>query len=246
MISPAEQIRIAACGDTALTVEFGNRIDRNLTMRVVAFGNCVSAARIEGVVEVVPTYRSLLVHYDPLTISCSSLEAQIRQMLGRAAPAAAGGRSWTIPACYEGPAAPDLDDVARRTGLTPEEVVSVHSEEPYFVYMLGFLPGFPYLGDLPAALELTRRDSPRTRVPAGSVAIALRMTGVYPLESPGGWHLIAKTPIRFFDHRRKTDPSLLRAGDTVRFAPVSYRDFETLSRDVGAGNFELKPDGGSP
>lgn len=244
MVAPAEPIRIAACGDTALTVEFGDRIDPELTMRAVALGRRLDEARMEGVVEVVPTYRSLLVHFDPLMLPFRRLEDRIREMLDRLAPAAADSRNWTIPACYEDAAAPDLEDVARRTGLSPSEVVSMHSGETYFVYMLGFLPGFPYLGDLPKTLELTRRESPRVRVPAGSVAIALRMTGVYPLESPGGWHLIAKTPVRFFDHR-KADPSLLRAGDRVRFAPIPFGEFQKLEKDAAAGRFQLAPDGGA-
>ena len=150
------------------------------------------------------------------------------------------GRLWQLPACYEGDCAPDLDDVARATKLTTAEVVATHAHETYRVYCIGFLPGFPYMGDLPAPLELPRRPSPRIRVPMGSLSMAMRMTGIYPLESPGGWHLIGRTPVRIFD-RRRADAVLLQPGDEVQFTPVSRIEYDRLEAAAIAGTMNVTP-----
>jgi KipI family sensor histidine kinase inhibitor len=147
-------------------------------------------------------------------------------------------RRWRIPVCYEDDYAPDLPEVARLTGLSPQEVVRLHSSAHYHVYMLGFLPGFAYLGDLPAALALPRRADPRVRVPAGSISIATSLTAIYPYESPGGWHLIGATPIRFFEARRMP-PALLAAGDQVLFEPIDAAAFAALRHMVGSDGFRL-------
>ena len=134
----------------------------------------------------------------------------------------------------------DLEDVASRTGLSPDEVVRLHSATTYHVYMLGFLPGFPYLGDLPAELALPRRENPRTKVPAGSISIATTLSSVYALESPGGWHVVGRTPVRLWDMRRES-PALLRAGDNIVFQPVSLREYEELSRQAELGELRIEP-----
>jgi KipI family sensor histidine kinase inhibitor len=227
-------VRYRPCGDTGLSIEFGDRIDRAINDRVMALDDAVRAAAIDGVVETVPTYRSLLIHYDPLRIGAAELTARIDPLTHGQAKARHEGRSWQIPTCYQGPHAPDLAEVAARVGLTPAEVVSLHSGTPYHVYMIGFLPGFAYMGDVPAKLALPRRDTPRVKVPAGSVGIALAMTGVYSMESPGGWHLLGRTPIRLYDFAWPV-PSLFRAGDTVKFVPVNETTFDRLRRDQEAG-----------
>jgi KipI family sensor histidine kinase inhibitor len=152
-------------------------------------------------------------------------------MLGRGGGARAGSTLWRVPVCYEGEFAPDLAEVARLTGLTPDEVVVLHSGTRFHVYMLGFLPGFPYLGDLPERLALPRRADPRLRVPAGSISIATSLTAIYPYESPGGWHLIGATPIRLFDAERPC-PALLAPGDAVIFDPVDRAAFASMRRAV--------------
>jgi len=234
-------VKYLPCGDTAVAVEFGDRVDRRLSASVVSLGKRISEARLTGLVETVPTFRSLLVHYDPLRTSASQLCAQIDAVLEASADQQITGRLWRIPACYEGDLSPDLRDVATRTGLSPSEVVAGHTGERYYVYMLGFLPGFPYMGDLPEPLRLPRRENPRVNVPAGSVSIASNLTGVYSFESPGGWHLIGRTPICLFESGRMP-PALMQPGDAVCFEAVSRAEFDRLSADVGKGTFVPVPE----
>jgi inhibitor of KinA len=212
-------VRFLSVGDRALAVEFGDTIDRRLSRQVLRLDRAVRAAPPPGVVETVPTFRSLLVHYDPLATSRTDLEQAITALVDGGEAADAGARLWRIPVCYAGEFAPDLDEVGRLAGLAADDVVRLHSGRHYHVYMLGFLPGFPYMGDLPPQLALPRRADPRVRVAAGSVAIATALTAIYPYESPGGWHLIGATPIRLFDAAR-TPPALLAAGDMVLFEPI--------------------------
>jgi inhibitor of KinA len=233
-------VRLLGSGDTALVVEFGDTVDRELNARVLALDAAIAQAGIAGVVETVPTFRSLMVHYDPRTTSAAALREAIRPLLDREGGARARRRVWTIPVCYEGGCAPDLDEVAERTGRSREEVVALHAEPVYRVYMLGFLPGFPYLGDLPEPLRLPRRENPRTRVPAGSVAIAISLSAVYPVESPGGWHLIGNTPVTFFDLGRDP-PALLAPGDGVRFRPVTADEHAELRRSAALPEVEEAP-----
>jgi KipI family sensor histidine kinase inhibitor len=190
---------------------------------------------IAGIVETVPTFRSLLVHYDPLVTGRAKLEAAIAGVADRGPPPRRGARLWRIPYCAEGEFAPDLAEVARLTGLTTDAVVGLHTSVHYHVYMLGFLPGFPYLGDLPAALALPRRADPRLRVPAGSIALATSLSAIYPYESPGGWHLIGTTPLRLFDLARPR-PALLAAGDGVAFDRIDAAQFAAIRRRVERGD----------
>lgn len=220
--------RMHALGDAAVTVEFGEAINRDLSAMVFAARAAISAANIPGVREYVPTFRSLTVHYNPVEITFSNLVARIGDLAIEGVETTEPGRSWSVPVVYDGP---DLEDVARSAGLSVEAAAALHASTTYHVYMLGFLPGFAYLGDLPKKLHLPRLDVPRTRVPAGSVAIAEELTAVYPVVSPGGWRLIGRTPLRFFDYRADP-PSLLAPGDRVRFSPVSAADFEQLSRGL--------------
>lgn len=230
--------RFLSAGERALVVEFGDRIDRTLSEAVLGFQATLQAAAPRGVVETVPSFRSLMVHYDPLLTSRSELEDAIRGLCGRAERPVRAARLWHVPICYEGAYAPDLPEVAARLGLAPAEVVSLHSAPRYHVYMLGFLPGFPYLGDLPPQLALPRRADPRLSVPAGSVSIALRLTTIYPYQSPGGWHLIGTTPIRLFDVARP-QPALVMPGDGVQFEPVAPGRFAAIREAVTTGGYEV-------
>jgi inhibitor of KinA len=229
-------MRFLSAGDRALVVEFGDAIDRALNDDVLRLAALVGAAAIPGVVETVPTFRSLLVHYDPLTTRRADLETTITGLFDRAPERQRAARLWHIPFCAEDEFAPDLAEVARLTGLAKDAVVALHSGVRYHVYMLGFLPGFPYLGDLPAELVLPRRADPRLRVPAGSIAIATSLSAIYPYESPGGWHLIGTTPIRLFDCARPC-PALLAAGDAVRFEPIDAAAFAAIRRRVERGDY---------
>jgi KipI family sensor histidine kinase inhibitor len=226
------------CGDTALCVEFGTTIDRDVSALVLAFARRIESASLKGVIELVPTFRSLMVHYDPTLMKQSDLQAGLKPLLASLQAAAGSGRTWRIPACYDGSVAPDLAEVAKRTGLAPKAVVERHSAVTYHVYMVGFLPGYPYMGDLPRELELPRRENPRTKVPAGSIAIATTLTAVYTLESPGGWHLIGRTPAPLWD-LRGDPPALLAAGDKVVFEPVSLHEYEKLMAQADAGQLRL-------
>jgi inhibitor of KinA len=232
-------VRFLSVGDRALTVEFGDRVDRGLSCEVLRLDRAMRAARPAGVVETVPTFRSLTVHYDPLATSRAALERAIAGLLDRNEGADPGARAWRIPVCYGGDFAPDLAEVGRLTGLAPADVARLHSGVRYHVYMLGFLPGFPYMGDLPPELALPRRADPRVRVPAGSVSIATSLTAIYPYESPGGWHLIGATPIRFFDPARDP-PSLLAAGDAVLFEPIGEDAFVAIRHAVENGGYAIE------
>jgi KipI family sensor histidine kinase inhibitor len=170
--------------------------------------------------------------------SAARLEADITGLLHTPAGLEHKARRWRVPVCYEGEHAPDLAYVAKETGLAAKEVVALHAGRPYHVYMIGFLPGLPYMGDLPERLVLPRRVDPRVRLPPGSVAIAMTMTIVYPLESPGGWHLIGATPVRLFDWRWPA-PALLAPGDAVEFEPIGKGAFAKLARAVGHGDYEV-------
>ncbi len=233
--------RFLPSGDTALVVEFGARIDRGLSSAVIGLAERIRLADLDGVTETVPTFRSLLVHYDPLATSTARLTEQISGLIEGAAVAQASGRLWRIPACHDGEFAHDLAQVADTAGLTPDEVIALHGAVRYHVYMVGFVPGFPYLGDLPEALRLPRRKNPRVKVPAGSVAIAAGMTAVYTYESPGGWHLIGRTPAPLFDPRAEP-PALLRSGDAVVFEPIPKVEFERIARAVEKHDYTLMPE----
>jgi KipI family sensor histidine kinase inhibitor len=234
-------IRFLPCGDTALTIELGDKVDRRVSDLVLALAGRVRAASIAGIAELVPTFRSLLIHYDPMTVCQAQLKERLAPLLSGLTAARSAGRLWRVPVCYHASLAPDLAEVAVRTGLTPERVVAFHSSVTYHVYMVGFLPGYPYLGDLPSELALPRRDTPRTAVPAGSVAIATSLTAVYALESPGGWHLVGRTPVLLWDPRRDP-PAILAAGDQVRFQPIALGDYEAMAARSGAGELRLEPE----
>ncbi|HEX2779923.1 MAG TPA: 5-oxoprolinase subunit PxpB [Gemmatimonadaceae bacterium] len=226
--------RIAPFGDRALVVTLGDRIDDATFQRVQG-----ALARLGGasgeITDVVAGFASITVHYEPLRVAMVGAELPhvalartVASLLdGVDAVSAAPGRLVEIPVCYEGELAPDLEEVARHTGMSSRDVVRLHSAAEYVVHMIGFVPGFPYLGGLDARLATPRRAEPRTRVPAGSVGIGGAQTGVYPIASPGGWQLIGRTPLRLFDARRES-PSLLHVGDRVRFRVVTRREFDAL------------------
>ena len=230
--------RFLAAGDSALVVEFGDRADRALSDRVLRLSAMVRASALPGVIETVPTYRSLLVHYDPLVTDGSSVTRAIEDLLASSSSMHRQAKLWRIPACFEASHAADLEEVAQRAGLSVREVVQIHLDTTFHVYMIGFVPGFPYMGDLPGTLALPRRTDPRVKVPAGSIAIAAGMTGIYPVESPGGWHLIGTTPLRLFDLRAER-PALLSPGDKVRFQAVDTAAFEAIHAAVAADTYRI-------
>ncbi|MBS7545880.1 5-oxoprolinase subunit PxpB [Ancylobacter oerskovii] len=235
--------RFLCVGDTAFAIEFGTGIDPVLNARVHRAAALIREAAMAGVVETVPSFRSLLVHYDPLATSAAALREAMGEIDLGEAVVSAPERVWVIPALYGGEAGPDLEEVASATGLSPEEVVSRHAGTLFRVYVQGFLPGFAYLGVLPPELELPRLATPRVRVPPGSVAIAQRMSGIYPVESPGGWRLIGNTPLRLFD-AGWTPPTLFAPGDGVRFRPVDAGEHAAIRAAVARGDYAPEQEAG--
>ncbi|HWI65889.1 MAG TPA: 5-oxoprolinase subunit PxpB, partial [Symbiobacteriaceae bacterium] len=225
-------VRLVSCGDRSLLVYLGDGIDADVNLRVHALTRALKGKRHPAVVEVTPSYHCVMVEYDPVRIRPDQLE----ELVGTALHAAESGelpapRTVEIPVLYGGEAGPDLGNVAAHTGLTPEEVIRRHAEGVYRVFCLGFSPGFPYLGGLEQALHTPRLAQPRTKVPAGSVAIGGGQTGVYPAESPGGWQLIGRTPVRLFDPYRAA-PALLDPGDDIRFVPIATATFDEIERPM--------------
>lgn len=236
--------RFLDAGDAAFTVEFGDVIDLGLVAAVNALDAAIAreqaAGALPGLIETMPTFRSLTVFFDPLVTGRQALIERIEPLLAATGHAAMPeGRLWRLPACYEGEAGPDLAETARTVGVSADEVIALHSGTEFHVYMLGFLPGFPFMGDLPAALRLPRRTQPRVRVPPGSVAIAGGLSAIYPWESPGGWHLLGRCPVPLFDGQRDA-PSLLAVGDRVLFEPVSVTELRRLEAAIQGG--EIAPD----
>lgn len=232
-----DAIRFTTVGDTAFNVEFGEGIDRPTNARVMALHARLKAARPPGLVETVPTFRSLMIVYDPLATGRRDMQAAVEAELSGLGTAAGTGALWRLPVCYDGELGPDLEEVSAALGLTAGALAERHAAGEYFVYMLGFMPGFGYMGDLAPELERPRRTEPRVRVPAGSVAMAGRLTTVYPWESPGGWHLIGRCPVPLYDATRPS-PVLLAAGDRVRFEPVDRARFDALAAEAASGRFD--------
>ncbi|MEE4137694.1 MAG: 5-oxoprolinase subunit PxpB [Desulforhopalus sp.] len=226
---PEPLFRLA--GDRGLLMELGEEISPKIQEQIRAMLLALEETTLPGVVEFLPGYRSLAVVYDPLCTSANLLRAELlriyQSLAGFALPPP---RLVEIPVCYGGELGPDLGFVARHNQLTEQEVVSLHSGSDYLVYMIGFTPGFPYLGGLDQRLHTPRLASPRKKVPAGSVGIANGQTGVYPIDSPGGWQLIGRTPLQLFDPGREK-PFLLAAGDTLRFVAIDYPRYQELSAD---------------
>jgi len=223
---------LSRVGDAEIVVECEQRIDADLNARVLAVAGAIRQWRRPGVRDVVESYCAVTMHFDPLKTDITALLSQLEAEVARA-PAVVddarwGGRHLTVPVSYGGLYGPDLGAVATFASCSEAEVIVRHSAQSYRVYMLGFLPGFAYMGSVPPDLAMPRRKTPRLDVPAGSVGIAGQQTGVYPLAAPGGWQIIGRTPLVPFDLGR-AEPFLFRPGDTIRFAPVSPERFEDLA-----------------
>jgi KipI family sensor histidine kinase inhibitor len=231
------------CGESALLVDFGPHYSKALSLAILDASERLTAARLPGLSECVPALSSLTVLYDPLRLPRDRLAREIEKLFAAPESAAGHSRTFNIPVLYGGEGGPDLGRVAEIAGMTPQEAAHLHASQLYHVYMLGFLPGFAYLGNIPEPLRIPRRSTPRARVPAGSVAIATDLTAIYPLESPGGWHLIGRTPVPLWDMERREEP-LLKPGDSVRFLPVSDGEAEALAQRVAAGWLPEPTEGG--
>ena len=225
-------MRIEHCGDRAFLIHLGTSPHPALSRRIALLRQRLIEASPAGLDDAIVGFVTLLVHYDPDITSADTLAAIAQSLVpGESEPLA--GRTWIIPVCYHESVAPDLEHVARATGAARDDIVQLHASHCYTVYLIGFSPGFPYLGDLDARLALPRRPDPRARVPAGSVAIATRYTAIYPQDTPGGWHLIGRTPLRLFDAAAAA-PALLSIGDQVRFRRITLDDYGRLCEQVAA------------
>lgn len=226
-------------GGSALTVALRQEISPAVHQQAAGLCAALQTHPVPGVTEVIPAYCAVTVCYDPARISGTRLKRRLRRLLSDdSAKGSVQRRVFEIPVCYQAPFAPDMDEVSAYTGLSPKEIAARHAGQTYLIYMLGFLPGFPYLGGLPQSLYTPRRKNPRTAIPAGSIGIGGEQTGVYPIASPGGWQLIGKTPVRLYDPS-KADPIPYRAGDCIRFFPVSQASFAAIERDVANGVYPI-------
>ena len=234
--------RLLLSGDSAITVEFSKDTDDTANQRVLALDRALASDPIAGVTETVPTYRSLLVHYDPVAVTFEALGEKLEALARRPASAGSKARHWCIPVAYGSEHGIDLEDVAKTLHTTPDEIVARHIAGEYRVAMIGFTPGWSYLSGLDKSLHLSRRQNPRLMTPAGTISIGGVQTGVQCLAGPSGWHLLGRTPVRTYQFHR--DPIfLLEPGDRVTFSPVDARTFAEQDRAAEAGEIvaELLP-----
>jgi KipI family sensor histidine kinase inhibitor len=220
--------RFRTAGDRGLLVEYGDVIDPAVNNKVRSMAIAIEGNPLKGVTEVIPTYRSLLMIYDPVMTDTVELQKSLETLEAHLADIQIPPpRTVEIPVCYGGEFGPDIDTVAAAHQLSVSEVIDLHCKPEYLIYMVGFTPGFPFLGGLSEKLHTPRLETPRTLVPEGSVGIANNQTGIYPIASPGGWQLIGRTPVKLFAPRRK-NPFLYQAGDRIKFNSISVAEYARL------------------
>lgn len=233
-----EYPRILAAGDAAITVEFGNEISPEINRKIRAFCDELKAEKIEGITDIIPTFRSVLINYLPVKIAYNEIVTRVNVILETNRQAETKSmRIHMIPVCYGGEFGPDLEDVAEFAGLGVEDTIALHSSKPYLIYMLGFLPGFSYLGGLDMRLAMPRLETPRIRIEAGSVGIGGESTGIYPLASPAGWRLIGRTPLKTYDPDREI-PILYEAGEYIQFVPIDLEEYIRIEKQVADGTYK--------
>ena len=234
------ELKIKPVGDEALVAEFGNIIDEKINMRVHEMSEWLDGQHIKGVKELLPTFRSLMIFYSPDEIGYGELKKRLKKFKpDERKESEENKKVLLVPCCYGRDYGPDLSGMAKELSLTEEEIIALHCEKEYKIYMLGFLPGFVYLGGLDKRICIPRLETPRASIPARSVGIGGDQTGVYPISSPGGWRLIGSTPLEFYDPRR-SEPSLCKAGEYIRFVPVNKYEYEVIRKDVIEGTYKME------
>lgn len=229
--------RFYPLGDTGIKIEFSEQVSSSLSRKIKGFCELLRQSGISGIIEWVPTYTGVSVYYDPVKIEYNEMSDELIKVLGKESlPEEESSEMIHIPVVYGGEHGEDLEKVAKSHGLSGKEVIDIHSGKDYLIHMIGFLPGFPYLGGMSPRIATPRLENPRSRVPAGSVGIAGEQTGIYPLESPGGWNIIGRTPVQLFSPDQE-NPFLYQAGDYIRFVPVTETEFNTIRYDVRNGNY---------
>ncbi|WP_308540363.1 5-oxoprolinase subunit PxpB [uncultured Murdochiella sp.] len=232
-----EQARFLPMGDCALVMEFANEISKEVNARIRQTTKAIE--KIEGVIEVLPTYRSITIFYRPDQIAYDELVTKLQTIKEGNEEGDSLSRRIEIPTVYGGEYGPDLAYVAQHASLSEEEVIRIHTGTDYLVYMLGFSPGFTYLGGLDERIATPRLESPRVKIPAGSVGIAGSQTGMYPSESPGGWQLIGRTPLKLYDPA-KEPPVFIQAGDYIRYVAITESEYAEIEEQVTTGRFQVK------
>lgn len=244
-------VRILTAGEQGLVVEFANKIDAEINKQVHKLSSILLQQNQGEIIETVPTYRSLLLYFNPMRITRKQLVERVNSLINNAEAddkSTVLARVISIPVCYGGEFGPDIAFVAQYNDMTEDDVIKIHTSIPYLVYMLGFTPGFPYLGGMSERIATPRLQKPRTCIPAGSVGIAGSQTGFYPVESPGGWQLIGRTPIKAFNPKAE-NPFLFAAGNYLQFEPISSNEYEEIAAQAEAGLYtpvmrDLDPKGG--
>lgn len=227
-------------GDSAVTVQFKNEISREVNSYVTSLCAEIEQNKIKGVIEYIPTFCSVSVLYDCTLISAKKLKSKLEKIIKNIKiTSSRKAKLYEFPVCYEDCFALDIENVCRHSHLTKDEVIARHSGRDYLIYMLGFLPGFAYLGGMDEVLATPRLDSPRAEIFEGAVGIGGEQTGIYPVASPGGWQLIGKTPVKVYDKNRET-PILYSSGDYIRFVPVSLAEYDQIEKRIKTGTYEVK------
>ena len=226
-----EAMRILTVGDCAVSVEFGQEISLEINHKVMALKMVLEQKPIRGIVELIPTYCSLLIQYDPMDLRYGQLREKLYTLVNQLNKVEMPPKQVVeIPVAYGGEYGPDLGEVARVHNISEDEVIKLHSEPEYPIYMLGFVAGFPYLGGMNKAIATPRKKSPRLKIEAGSVGIAGEQTGIYSVESPGGWQIIGRTPLKLYDVNRN-EPVLLKAGQYIKFKPITKEEFRAMENE---------------